>query len=418
VRTTLHALAESPDSSQDHAFEFAPQATQAREEQILRGLARALGKLAGAATALALVPGENDQLRLLGIRSGERTLSAEESHQLVAAITAGVGNALELTPTDPLWPALAAGLPPARGRERAEPAHTLVLPVHAGTSLVGAVVLFSRQALRAEAWQPLARTLCAATGERIHADRAEAGAEARASANDAFLSLMAHELRSPLTSVKGYAQLLMRQARRHALPETVMRSTESIEQQAARISEMIDELHDAARIRRNRLELLLSPVDLVPIVRQQVERWAKLTPEHTFSLEIEDEALIGEWDPHRVTQIVRDLLDNATRFSPTGGPVEVRLGRAGDEALLAVRDHGIGIPPEDRERIYEYLYRVPAAERRNLSGLGLGLFVSGVIAQRLGGRLWLEWSHTGEPGEDGGSEFRLALPLAPPEELA
>jgi signal transduction histidine kinase len=197
-----------------------------------------------------------------------------------------------------------------------------------------------------------------------------------------------------------------------------MRSTEAIEQQSARISEMIDELHDAARIRRNRLELLLSPVDLVPIVRQQVERWAKLTPEHTFSLEIEDEALIGEWDPHRVTQIVRDLLDNATRFSPTGGPVEVRLGRAGDEALLAVRDHGIGIPPEDRERIYEYLYRVPAAEGRNLSGLGLGLFVSGVIAQRLGGRLWLEWSHTGEPGEDGGSEFRLALPLAPPEELA
>ncbi|HEX6123589.1 MAG TPA: HAMP domain-containing sensor histidine kinase, partial [Ktedonobacterales bacterium] len=333
-------------------------------------------------------------------------------------VLGAAGSMASLSATHSLWPALTSGRQGARGRGQPGLAHALLIPVPAGAPLAGAVVLLSRQELRAEAWWPLARALCAATGERIHADREAAEAEARANANDAFLSLMAHELRSPLTSVKGYAQLLIRQARRHELPASVMRSTEAIEQQAARISEMIDEIHDAARIRRNRLELLPGPVDLVPVVRQQVERWAKLAPEHTFTLEITADALLGDWDAHRVTQIVRGLLDNATRFSPGGGPVEVRLGRTGDTALLAVRDHGIGIPPEERERIYDYLYRVPAAEGRNLSGLGLGLFVSGVVAQRLGGRLWLDWSQPGEDGEDSGSEFRLMLPLSPPEEPA
>ncbi len=117
--------------------------------------------------------------------------------------------------------------------------------------------------------------------------------------------------------------------------------------------------------------------------------------------------MIGEWDAHRVAQIVRDLLDNATRFSPGGGVVDVELRREEEAALLIVRDDRASASRHrERERIFAYRYRAREAQARNLAGLGLGLFVSRTVTGRLGGRLWLQESRVG-----GGSEFRLRLPV-------
>lgn len=254
---------------------------------------------------------------------------------------------------------------------------------------------------------PLSAALAEVARLRAEVARLRLEVAEQGQARDAFISLAAHELRSPLTTVKGYAQLLLRQARKVALPPAMARSVEAIDQQTGRMSDMVGELHDAARIRRGEFEVVCARADLVALAEAEVERRRPLAPEHTLLLLAEASSLVGQWDGARIAQVIRDLLENAIRYSPAGGVVVVRLAAEDGTATLSVRDQGVGVAPADHERIFEYLYRAPDAERRNLSGIGLGLYVSRAIVQRLGGRLWLAASDT----TGGGSEFRLALPL-------
>lgn len=230
-----------------------------------------------------------------------------------------------------------------------------------------------------------------------------------ARSRDEFISLTAHELRSPLTSIKGYAQLLLRQAQRTPLPDSMRRSVEAVEQQSMRMAEMIGELLDASRIRRSVLELLPGYGELQAAAARVIERRRVLFPQHEFVVEAPAEPLAGAWDTTRVEQVLRDLLDNAARHSPSGGAITLSMRRADGAALVSVRDPGIGVSANDRERIFDYLYRTPESERRNLSGLGLGLFVSRHLVERMGGQLWLEASSTAAPT---GSDFRFTLPLS------
>ena len=227
-----------------------------------------------------------------------------------------------------------------------------------------------------------------------------------------FISLAAHELRSPLTSVKGYAQLLLRAARKNpTYSENQLHALQSIEQQAARMSDMVGELLDAARIQRGTLELQPRLVDLEGLARRVVDQRRQGLERHELRLDTDTVALVGRWDPQRLEQVIRDLIDNAIRYSPDGGVVGVRVSHAGHIAHLCVRDEGIGVPPEERERIFEAFYRGAEPQRRNLSGLGLGLFVSRAIVDRLGGRIWLDLPEAGG-AERRGSQFCIALPLA------
>jgi len=227
-------------------------------------------------------------------------------------------------------------------------------------------------------------------------------------ARDEFISLAAHELRNPLAAVTGYAQLLVRQARKHVLPDAMLRSIAAIEQQSLRMSEMIGELLDASRIRRGTLEVQAADTDLIPLARKVIAKRQGNAPRHTIALRIETPSLVGCWDGLRVEQILRDLLDNAVRFSPDGGPIFVRLATSEGMALVSVRDEGIGIEPEDQPHIFEYLYRAPSAEERNQSGLGLGLYICWHLAERMGGRLVLHETRTENTH---GSELHLLLPL-------
>src|SRR5262249_29079129 len=157
------------------------------------------------------------------------------------------------------------------------------------------------------------------------------------------------------------------------------------------------------------LEMHTTPTDLVPLVRDQAEHWPKTFPHHAVHLRVTTDSLVGNWDARRVAQILQSLVENAARFSPEKTTITVEVRRQGNEAAILVRDEGIGIPERDQPYIFEYLYRSAAAEARNLSGLGLGLFVSSQLAQRMGGDLRLLRSPL---GPDGGSEFCLTLPLA------
>jgi signal transduction histidine kinase len=227
-----------------------------------------------------------------------------------------------------------------------------------------------------------------------------------------FISLAAHELRSPLTSVKGYAQLLLRAARKNpTYPENHLHALQSIEQQAARMSDIVGELLDTARIQRGTFELQPRPVDLAGLARRVVEQRQPALERHELRLETDTVALVGRWDPQRLEQVIRDLIDNAIRYSPDGGLVRVHVSHAEHVAHLCVHDEGLGVAPEERERIFEAFFRGAETRRRNLSGLGLGLFVSRAIVEQLGGHLWLE-SPTEDAAELRGSQFCFVLPLA------
>jgi signal transduction histidine kinase len=258
---------------------------------------------------------------------------------------------------------------------------------------------------------PYAVALASVCGAGARALRLQQRAVEAGRSRDEFISFAAHELRSPVTSTKGYAQLLARQARRQPLPEPMMLSVRAVEEQSGRIGDMVGELLDASRIQRGALDVVCQPVDAVPLVTKLVERRVSRGEPIVIELDSESPSLVGEWDPQRVEQIIRDLLDNAARYNMEGAPVRVTLERVGQWAWVTVRDEGIGVQPEDRDHIFEYLYRAPSARKRNVSGLGLGLYVSRFLAERMGGSLELVATSVAAPS---GSAFRLALPLSAP----
>jgi signal transduction histidine kinase len=224
---------------------------------------------------------------------------------------------------------------------------------------------------------------------------------------DAFLSLIAHQVKSPLTAIKGFAQL----ARRASGPagdagERIARHLGVIEQQADRIGRLVDELADANQLRKGTLRLGPAPCDLAALARAAVEAQQSALAPHRIAFAVAGDPLPLHADPARIAQVIGHLLLNAARFSPVAGRIDLTLARAGRSAHLAVRDQGIGIPPADLARIFERFHRAANATAANPDGLGLGLFIAREIITRSGGTL------TAESTLGAGSTFHLTLPLA------
>ena len=224
---------------------------------------------------------------------------------------------------------------------------------------------------------------------------------------DTFLSLISHEIKSPLTSIKGFAQLAVRAI--EADDEPLRRAAKHlrvIEQQADRIGYLISDLSDVSRMQRGSLQLDPTVFDLVPVIHSAVEQQQPSFGTHRIILKLPDEPLIMQADPRRIQQVLGNLLSNAAKSSPLADRVEVSLERHGEEARLAVRDYGIGISAEEQARIFDRFYRTVSGGG---SGLGLGLYIAQQIARHSNGTLTVE----SEPGN--GSTFCLDLPLAQPE---
>lgn len=367
-------------------------------------------ELACATAALLLMPNQGHALHAIGEDGGSLPLDPTRSAEIVRALH-GKGCLVMSAESSPdLWISLTALRARLHEMGGAEPSRLTLLAVVDAGEITAVLVLASAAAAgEGREWLPAARAVIAATEAGLRARRLRQQVAAESRARDEYISLTGHELRSPLTSIKGYAQLLARQSRKTTLPESMVRSVEAIEQQSLRMSEMVGELLDASRIQRGRLEVNLVETDLVPIALKVVERRRTFHPRHQIELDIAADSLAGHWDAMRVEQILRDLLDNAARFSPEGGPITIRLAHEGSNAVVRVRDQGIGVGEGDRERIFEYLYRAPEAEQRNLSSLGLGLYICRHVAERMGGRLTLRETRT---GTGSGSIFELTLPLA------
>lgn len=211
-----------------------------------------------------------------------------------------------------------------------------------------------------------------------------------------LLEVVAHDLRTPLTTVLGYAQLLQRR-----LGDDV--ALKAIATQASRMGRLLADVLETARMESGHQYLRCAPFDLGELVRESALNSTTLTGKAGIRVTLPEEPVIGVWDIDRIAQILVNLLDNASKYAPDS-EIEIEVSRVGDEAWLSVRDHGPGIPLAHRSHIFERFYQAGSGHQA-ATGVGLGLFISRALAEVHGGRLWVD----SEPGE--GSVSTLALPL-------
>jgi len=235
---------------------------------------------------------------------------------------------------------------------------------------------------------------------------------------DDFLSIVSHELRTPLTSIQGYSQLLEGRLRGgHSGESKEMAHLGVIRSQVGRMRRLVDDLLDVSRIdRRGGVSIEPADFNLAEEVRGAAARIGREHADRTIAVEAPDRMPVHA-DRDRIDQVLTNLIENAVKYSPDGGPVRVIAERRGGEVEVRVIDVGVGIPPQHRDQVFERFYQADGdAGRRRFGGLGLGLYISRAIVDAHGGRIW-----AAPNTEDGtGSVFgfrmpRVAMPLAPAE---
>lgn len=214
---------------------------------------------------------------------------------------------------------------------------------------------------------------------------------------DEFLATAAHEFKTPLAVIKAYAQLLQKRD-----PEA--QALTVIQRQVERLNRLVHQLLDASRISVDG-KPIREVVDLGRVAAEVLDTMRPTAPGHALTLTSVPGAEVRA-DRPRIERVIASLVDNAIRFSPRGGSVEVHVERRADEVVCAVTDHGVGIPTDKQERIFERYYRAHAGTPEDYGGLGLSLDVSREIVTRHGGRMWFD----SVPGR--GSTFSFALPAA------
>jgi len=231
---------------------------------------------------------------------------------------------------------------------------------------------------------------------------------------DEFLSIVSHELKTPLTPLKAIAQLLrgrMRRSReggRELDLDSFERNLATIERQVDRMNGIVDDLLEVSRAGRGRFELVFGEVDLVPLVRDVVQKYAVAAAEdgrHHFTVDM-PESLVVRGDPARLEQVLMNLIGNAVKYSPRGGEVDVALRASDGSAIVEVRDTGIGIPAEDLERVGRQAFARGGGRAGTFPGVGIGLYISRLVAEGHGGALEVE-----SDGDDKGTTVRIRIPV-------
>jgi PAS domain S-box-containing protein len=244
--------------------------------------------------------------------------------------------------------------------------------------------------------------------------RTRAEAEAAVRAQDEFLSIASHELRTPVAAVKATAQLAQRSMQRGTLdPPRLERHLESIRRAADRLASLVEDLLDVSRLRTGRLELHRQVIELAPLVEEIVDRYrAQLEDqrEYAVALRIPPQTILADVDPSRLEQVLDNLLSNAVKYSPSGGRVDVAVELDAAGFRLTVTDQGIGLPPGQTESIFEPFGRASNASVQQIPGLGLGLSICRRLVEAHGGYVWAS-----SPGELQGTTVGFWLPHPRPD---
>ena len=234
---------------------------------------------------------------------------------------------------------------------------------------------------------------------RLHA-HADRMAELERTKAD-FLNLASHELRGPMTVIRGYNSML---ADGTLSPGQFASVARLLDLKLAQMDRLIEQMLETARLERDDLELEQEEFDLRFVVQEQIDILRPLTRDHRLVLDAGDPAPLVRGDRTRISTVVANFLDNAIKYSPDGGEIRCSACLRDSRAIVSVRDEGLGIAPEHMPRLFSRFGRLPTEENMNIPGTGLGLFLCKEIANRHGGDITVR----SKPGV--GSEFTLTLP--------
>ena len=216
---------------------------------------------------------------------------------------------------------------------------------------------------------------------------------------DEFISIAAHELRTPMTSAKIAAQLLRRSFEKTPPTAAQRTSVEALDRQISRLGHLVSQLLDVVRIEAGVVQPERSETDLVELVRAEIDQWRGLTDREIILSA--PTTLTAHVDPIRIAQVLTNLIENALKYGGEG-IIEVGISRSPESAIITVRDHGPGVDPKDRSRLFERFYQAHPGR----SGMGLGLYITRQTVELHGGRIYAEFP------DDGGTRFVVSLPLA------
>jgi signal transduction histidine kinase len=240
-------------------------------------------------------------------------------------------------------------------------------------------------------WKAVADLIALAIDNARLADELQE-AQALADANRLkaeLISTLAHEMRTPLTSIKGYSTALLMEEASFS-PETQQEFLHIIDEECSTLQDIIRDLLESSIIDAGLLKIEPQPIRLPILAGSVVDDVARRTQIHRFLLDFSEDLPIVDADPQRIAQVLRNLVDNAVKYSPAGGLVVVRGEVEGGEVVISVADQGVGIAPEDLNRLFERFFRVKSGLGRHIVGSGLGLPISHAIVESHGGRIWAE----------------------------
>mgnify|MGYP005851841301 CR=1 FL=1 len=219
---------------------------------------------------------------------------------------------------------------------------------------------------------------------------------------DQFIAVAAHELKTPVTIMKGSAQILLRQSEGLEAPQRKLLA--SMNRGADRIDRVVRDLLDISRLHAGAFPLEREKISLSELTEEVADRLTLTTGRAIRITDLEPASVLG--DQARLEQVLTNLLDNAVTYSPQGSEIEVSVTKEDGQAVVSVQDRGVGIPKEKQKHMFERFYRAHTGTPYDYGGMGVGLYISQQIVQRHGGRIWFE----SEEGQ--GSTFSFSIPLA------
>lgn len=222
-----------------------------------------------------------------------------------------------------------------------------------------------------------------------------------------FISVISHELKTPVSIIKGYASTLNREDAKWS-EETMRDGLQVIEEEADRLARQIQDLLDVSRMAAGGMRLDISDWPLRSLAEEVVRGFAAQTDDKfEFQLRFDDALPPVRADYERIRMVMSNLVSNAVKYSPEGGVIRIGARAEDKHAIVYVSDQGIGIPPEEQDKLFQRFYRIDNRLRRTTQGAGLGLYLTKMIVEAHGGHMWLR-SQVGK-----GSRFFFSLPLAP-----
>jgi signal transduction histidine kinase len=235
--------------------------------------------------------------------------------------------------------------------------------------------------------------------------QARAEAEEANRVKDEFVSIVSHELRAPLTAIKGFAKTLVLKDEELS-PATRREFLSTVNEQAERLARLVDDLLQVSRIDSKRVRVEWTEVAVDELVRELMSQFHSKWGSRRILVDADPGLPYVRADRSKLEEVLINLIDNAIKYSPEGTPVRVTARAVGDEVEVDVEDRGIGIAPEDVAQLFQKFQRITTPATRDIGGTGLGLYIVKGLVEAHGGRVWVE----SVPGT--GSTFAFTMPRA------